>query len=455
MKISIFGVGYVGLVTGVCFAEMGNTVMCCDIDQKKVDLLKRGQSPIYEPGLSELIESNLYAKRLMFTTEIETTVMSASMIFIAVGTPSDVDGSSDLKYVLSVAKSIGHFINEDKVIIVKSTVPVGTCLKVKTQVLESMKARGVSYQVDVVSNPEFLKEGSAINDCLRPNRVVIGLENKNLKELFLQLYSPFFPKENQAIYFMDLASSELTKYAANAMLATRISFMNEISRLCEQVDANIESVRLGIGSDPRIGSQFLYAGIGYGGSCFPKDVRALLKTAASYDLSFELLQAVELINQKQRHHFTKRILNFFEGDLKGKTFTIWGLAFKPGTDDIREAPSLDVISFLLERGAKIQAFDPEAMIHVQRHFGDKFFDRELHIKYYEDQYEALAGASCLIVVTEWKSFRQPDFERIKKTLDTPVIFDGRNIYDSQQMKEKGFHYFPVGKKITSIKSRLG
>jgi len=442
MKISIFGVGYVGLVTGVCFSEMGSDVLCCDVDSNKIEKLKNGISPIFEPGLDELIQNNLQSKRLFFTTEIKNTVETADIIFIAVGTPSDVDGSSDLKYVLNVAESIGTYINKPKVVIVKSTVPVGTCQKVKKVIQEKMNQRGVNHQFQIVSNPEFLKEGTAINDCLRPSRIIVGVEEESVKSKITELYAPFFPKENQTIYFMDIASSELTKYAANAMLATRISFMNEIALLCERVDANIEYIRLGIGSDPRIGPQFLYAGVGYGGSCFPKDIRALLNTGNANDLPMELLKSVELINKNQRNHFISKISKFYGNSLKDKKFALWGLSFKPGTDDIREAPSLDVIKFLTDGGAKVTAYDPEGIDNTRAFLGTND-----HVTFVTNQYDALNAVDALIVVTEWKSFRSPDFEKMKELMTNKVIFDGRNIYESKVMASNGFKYFPIGKKV--------
>lgn len=444
MKISIFGVGYVGLVTGVCFSEMGSEVLCCDVDTNKIEKLKDGISPIYEPGLDELIQSNLQAKRLQFTTEVKPTVETADIIFIAVGTPSDVDGSSDLKYVLKVAETIGAYINKPKIVIVKSTVPVGTCQKVKKTIQNQMNLRGVSYDLQIVSNPEFLKEGTAINDCLRPSRVIVGIESDSVRSKIAELYAPFFPKDNQTIFFMDIASSELTKYAANAMLATRISFMNEIALLCERVDANVESIRLGIGSDPRIGSQFLYAGIGYGGSCFPKDIRALLNTGMQNDLPMDLLKSVELINKHQKSHFISKISKFYGNDLKNKKFALWGLSFKPGTDDIREAPSLDVINFLTGAGAKVTAYDPEAIDNTRA-----FLGTNTNVCFVNDQYEALNDADALVVVTEWKSFRLPDFGKMKSLMANKVIFDGRNIYESKTIATYGFKYFPIGKKVVS------
>ena len=438
MQISVFGTGYVGLVTGVCFAEMGNDVICADIDTAKIAKLKDGISPIYEPGLDQLITNNIQAKRIIFTTDLKTAIDKSEIIFIAVGTPSDTDGSADLKYVLSVAETIATHMTEYKLIVTKSTVPVGTYLKIKERIEQTFKKRGQSFSYDVVSNPEFLREGSAIEDCLKPHRVVVGVESEKAAAILKRIYDPFLKNGNPYLT-MDPLSSEMTKYAANAMLATKISLMNEFSRLCDKVGADIENVRRGLGADPRIGPHFIYAGVGYGGSCFPKDVRALIHTGRERDERLEILESVENCNHTQRKNFYGKVQKKL-GSLKGKTLAIWGIAFKPGTDDIREAPAMDLIEWGLKDGASIRAYDPVAAENAKTHFaGSK------NLTFFEDQYEALKEADALIIVTEWKSFREPNFKKMKEHLKNPLIFDGRNIYMLNDVTEMGFEYISVGR----------
>lgn len=438
MQISVFGTGYVGLVTGVCFAEMGNDVICADIDAAKIAKLQDGISPIYEPGLDALITNNIHAKRITFTTDLKAAVSKSEIIFIAVGTPSDVDGSADLKYVLSVAETIAHNMNEYKLIVTKSTVPVGTYLKIKARVEETFKKRGQSFAFDVVSNPEFLREGSAIEDCLKPHRVVVGVESEKAAAILKRIYDPFLKNGNPYLT-MDPLSSEMTKYAANAMLATKISLMNEFSRLCDKVGADIENVRRGLGSDPRIGPHFIYAGVGYGGSCFPKDVRALIHTGRDRDERLEILESVENVNTHQRKNFYSKVQKKL-GSLKGKTIGIWGIAFKPGTDDIREAPAMDLIEWAMKDGATVRAFDTVAAENAKAHFAGA-----ASLTFFDDQYETLKGCDALLIVTEWKSFREPNFKKMKELLKTPLIFDGRNIYTTADVVEMGFEYISVGR----------
>jgi UDPglucose 6-dehydrogenase len=439
MKISVFGTGYVGLVTGVCFAEMGNEVICADIDEKKIAKLQDGISPIYEPGLDDLITGNLKAKRIHFTTDLKKAVEASDLLFIAVGTPSDVDGSADLRYVLQVAETIGTHMNQYKVIINKSTVPVGTQKKVKDMVGQVLRQRGASIEYDVVSNPEFLREGAAIEDCLKPNRVVVGCESEKAAQAMRRLYEPFL-KSGNPLLIMDPLSSEMTKYAANSMLATKISLMNEFSRVCEKVGADIEQVRRGIGSDFRIGPHFIFAGVGYGGSCFPKDVKALIKAGSLVDEQMEILESVERANQLQRENFFLKVKKAVGGSLKGLKVAQWGIAFKPGTDDIREAPALSLIEHFLGEGASVCAYDPVAADNAKAYFGS-----EAALSFKEDQYDVLEGASVLVIATEWKSFREPDFERMKKLMKSAVICDGRNIYNPHDMKETGFQYYSIGR----------
>ena len=439
MRVTIFGSGYVGLVTGACLADAGNDVLCVDVDQKKIEGLKQGIVPIHEPGLDALIRSNIEAERLKFTTSARDGVDHGLFQLIAVGTPPDEDGSADLKYVLAVARSIGEHMAEYKVVITKSTVPVGTSDKVRGAVAESLKKRGTDLEYDVVSNPEFLKEGAAIEDFMRPDRVVVGTDNPRVTELLRALYDPF-TRSREKLIIMDLRSAELTKYAANAMLATKISFMNELANLAERFGADIEKVRVGIGSDPRIGYHFIYPGLGYGGSCFPKDVQALARSARSVGYEPSLLDSVEAVNKAQKQVLFEKISKHYDGNLKGKTIALWGLAFKPGTDDMREAPSRVLLELLWNAGAKVRAFDPAAIKEARRIFGERD-DLTLCSR----ARETLEGADALAIVTEWKEFRSPDFDYLKKQLKAPVIFDGRNLYDPAMMKKQGFKYYAIGR----------
>jgi len=439
MRVTIFGSGYVGLVTGACLADAGNDVLCVDIDEKKIEGLKQGIIPIHEPGLDALIKSNIEAERLKFTTSAKEGVDHGLFQLIAVGTPPDEDGSADLKYVLAVARSIGEHMTEYKVVITKSTVPVGTSDKVSGAVLETLKKRNATVEFDVVSNPEFLKEGAAIEDFMRPDRVVVGTDNPRVTELLRALYDPF-TRSREKLIVMDLRSAELTKYAANAMLATKISFMNELANLAERFGADIEKVRVGIGSDPRIGYHFIYPGLGYGGSCFPKDVQALARSARGVGYTPALLDSVEAVNKRQKEVLFEKISKHFCGNLKGKTIAMWGLAFKPGTDDMREAPSRVLLEQLWHAGAKVRAFDPAAMKETRRIYGERA-DLTLCAR----ARETLEGADALTIVTEWKEFRSPDFDFLKKQLSTPVIFDGRNLYDPGMMKKLGFKYYAIGR----------
>jgi UDPglucose 6-dehydrogenase len=436
MKVTIVGSGYVGLVTGACFSEVGIDVVCVDIDQKKIDNLNNGIIPIFEPGLEEMILRNMKKGRLHFTTSITEAIQESEVLFIAVGTPPDEDGSADLKYVLAVARDCGKQMNDYMLIVTKSTVPVGTAEKVRNAVQQELNKRNSKIRFDVASNPEFLKEGAAINDFLKPDRIVIGLESERAKELMNNLYKPF-TMNGHPLIFMDITSAEMTKYAANSMLAAKISFMNDIANLCEIVGADINMVRKGIGSDSRIGNKFIYPGIGYGGSCFPKDVQALIKTASEYNYELRVLKAVEAVNKDQKLVLFNKIMNYFDGDIVGKTISLWGLSFKPQTDDMREAPSLVIVNKLLEAGAKVKAYDPVAMKEARHHFGDT-------ISYCEDQYEALIDADAVAIITEWPEFKFPNFKIMKKLLTTPVVFDGRNIYDKSQLLNNGFDYFCIG-----------
>ena len=433
MKIAVIGTGYVGLVTGTCFAETGNEVMCVDINQRKVDMLNNGQITIYEPGLEKIFLRNLKEDRLKFTSDLKTGIKDAQILFLALPTPPGEDGSADLKYVLGVAKSLGSLISEYVVVVDKSTVPVGTAEKVTAAIAENAKV-----EFDVVSNPEFLREGVAVEDFMKPDRVVIGCGSERAKKLMSELYAPFVRSGNPLI-FMDVRSAELTKYAANAFLATKITFMNEISQLCERLDADVDMVRLGIGSDARIGKRFLFPGIGYGGSCFPKDVQALVKSSNEVAYDFQILNAVMDVNEKQKLHLIPKVESHFKGDLKGKHFALWGLAFKPNTDDIREAPALYMIDALINAGATVTAFDPEAMPNVKQMVGDK-------IQFAESQYEALEGADALLIATEWNEFRTPDFNKIGQLLKNKTIFDGRNLFDIATMEKLGYHYESIGRK---------
>jgi len=432
MKLAVVGTGYVGLVTGTCFAESGNQVVCIDIDAEKVKLMKEGKVPIYEPGLDTLFERNIAQERLSFTTNLEEGIREAKVIFLALPTPPGADGSADLQYVLDVSKKLGPMLKEYTVIVNKSTVPVGTADKVRNAVAENCKV-----EFDVVSNPEFLKEGYAVEDFMKPDRIVIGTRSHRAREIMEKLYKPFV-RQGNPIIFMDERSSEMTKYAANAFLATKITFMNEIANLCDRVGANVDMVRRGIGTDVRIGKHFLYSGIGYGGSCFPKDVQAIVKTAHENDMNLEILEAVIRINEKQKTVLIPKMKEYFGGSLKGRRVAIWGLAFKANTDDIREAPALYIIEELLKEGAEVVVHDPEALNNVRKLFGDK-------IKYSELQYEALDEADCLMIVTDWQSFRNPNFGKVAIKLKNKVIFDGRNLFEHDEMAEIGFTYFSIGR----------
>ena len=437
MKIAIVGTGYVGLVTGTCFAEMGTEVFCVDVDKNKIDNLKNGIVPIYEPGLDELVTRNMQAGRLHFTTELKECLDEVEVIFSAVGTPPDEDGSADLKYVLEVARTIGRNMKQYKLVVTKSTVPVGTASKVRAVIQEELDKRGVTVDFDVASNPEFLKEGNAISDFMSPDRVVVGVESARAEKLMSKLYKPFL-LNNFRVIFMDIPSAEMTKYAANSMLATRISFMNDIANLCEIVGADVNMVRSGIGSDTRIGRKFLYPGIGYGGSCFPKDVKALIKTAEQNGYTMRVLTAVEEVNENQKSVLFEKLMKQFNGDLQGKTVALWGLAFKPETDDMREAPALVLIDKLLKAGCKVRAYDPAAVQECKRRIGDTIY-------YACDMYDAVLDADVLMLVTEWKEFRLPSWAVIKKTMSRQIVLDGRNIYDKKEMEELGFIYSCIGK----------
>jgi UDPglucose 6-dehydrogenase len=437
MKITIVGSGYVGLVTGTCFAEVGIEVSCVDVDRQKIEGLRKGIVPIYEPGLEAMISRNIEKGRLHFTTDLASTLPACEVVFIAVGTPPDEDGSADLKYVLDVAREVGRNISDYILIATKSTVPVGTGEKVRSAVQKELDRRGENLGFDVASNPEFLKEGAAIQDFLKPDRIVIGTASARAEKIMKKLYNPF-TLNGHPIIFMDIPSAEMTKYAANAMLATRISFMNEVANLCEIMGANVDMVRKGIGSDPRIGSKFIYPGTGYGGSCFPKDVKALIKTANDNNFDMSLLKAVEAVNDRQKETLFRKVSKFFGGNLKGKKIALWGLSFKPQTDDMREAPSRVLIKLFLEAGCSVSAYDPVAMKEAERILGDS-------IELCDDQYEAVRNADCLLLVTEWKEFRVPDLDRIKGLMKNPAIFDGRNIYDREELVAAGFSYFAIGK----------
>lgn len=431
------GAGYVGLVTGACFAEMGNTVTCIDVNKEKITNLEKGIMPIYEPGLKEMVLRNVEAGRLLFSTTFAGCIDSAEVVFSAVGTPPDEDGSADLRYVIEVARDFGRNINKYAIIITKSTVPVGTAEKVKRVVTEELTKRGVDIPFDVVSNPEFLKEGSAIADFMRPDRVVCGIESEQARYIMEHLYRPFMLTSDR-LFFCDLPSAEMIKYAANSMLATRISFMNDIANLCEIVGANVDSVRKGIGSDARIGRQFLYPGCGYGGSCFPKDVKALIRTADKYDYNMQVLKAVESVNEKQKLIPFFKLHKLLNGKLSGKKIAVWGLAFKPGTDDMREAPSLILINQLLHAGCSVSAYDPVATNEAKRYFGEET------VEYTNDMYEPLVDADALVIVTDWKQFRMPNWSIIKKTMRIRIIVDGRNLYSKAEMEKEGFTYARIG-----------
>lgn len=436
MNIAVVGTGYVGLVTGTCFAEMGNHVTCVDIDANKVEKMRNMVIPIYEPHLDILFERNIKQGRLQFTTNLEEAIADATVIFLALPTPPGEDGSADLSYVLGVANNLGRIIKDYKIIINKSTVPVGTAEKVREAI-----AKNSIVHFDVISNPEFLREGFAVDDFMKPDRVVIGTKSEKAKKIMSDLYAPFV-RQGNPIYFMDERSSELTKYAANAFLATKITFMNEIANLCEKVGANVDAVRIGIGSDSRIGKRFLFAGIGYGGSCFPKDVQALHRTSKDFKYDFKLLTSVMEVNEKQKTVIVEKVRQHFGGDLAGKKFAVWGLAFKPDTDDIREAPALYIIKDLIAAGASVSAFDPEAMENVKRTMGEV-------LQYANDPYETLQDADALLIATEWALFRTPDFDRMKSLMKSKTIFDGRNLYDLQRMSEMGFYYNSIGRETVS------
>lgn len=438
MKIVVVGTGYVGLVSGTCFAEIGVDVTCVDVDRKKIEMLNNGRIPIYEPGLEDIYKRNFERGRLCFTTSLEESMKDADAVFIAVGTPPDEDGSADLKYVLDVAGEIGRIIDHYLVVVTKSTVPVGTSVKVKNTILAELEKRGENISFDMASNPEFLKEGSAVDDFLKPDRIVIGIESEKAKKLMSRLYKPFM-LNGHPILFMDILSSEMTKYAANSMLATKISFINDMANLCEIIGADVEAVRRGIGSDVRIGDKFIYPGIGYGGSCFPKDVQALIRTADENGYSLDILKAVESVNYRQKTVLFEKISRHFNGNLKGKRFAMWGLSFKPKTDDMREAPSLTIIEQLLKAGASIVAYDPVAMQEGKRILGEK-------IEFADDQYSACVYADALILVTEWNEFRLLNFKVLQKLLKNKIIFDGRNIYNPEELAEQSFIYYGIGKK---------
>ena len=441
MNITVVGSGYVGLVTGTCFAEMGNKVTCIDIDQDKIAKLKKGIIPIYEPGLENMVLNNVKSGDLTFSTKLEDGLENAKVVFIAVGTPMGEDGSADLQYVLSVASEIGQKMKNPLIIVDKSTVPVGTADKVADQVEKDLKQRGVSLDFHVVSNPEFLKEGAAINDFMKPDRIVIGADDDIAFETMRDLYAPFTHNHDRMIE-MDIRSAEMTKYVANAMLATKISFMNEIANICELVDADVNKVRIGIGSDSRIGYSFIYPGSGYGGSCFPKDVKALKRIAEKEGYKAELISSVEVVNDKQKLVIAEKVVRRFGDNLSGKTFAIWGLAFKPGTDDMREAPAIYIAKELVKRGASIKAYDPKAM-----HEAASYYLKDTpNISYFNSKYETLADANAMILLTEWKEFRSPDFEELKMKLIDPIIFDGRNQYSHLRLEDKGFEYYQIGKK---------
>ena len=441
MKLGFVGTGYVGLVAATCFAEMGNDVVCVDVDENKIENLQKGIIPIYEPGLESMVKRNCEGGRLIFTTDLSEAVRESLFIFIAVGTPEDEDGSADLAHVLKAAEGIGERIEAYRIVVIKSTAPIGTADRVRDVIAEKIRARGLSIEFDLVSNPEFMKEGDAVNDFMKPDRVIIGTDNVRTAELMKELYGTFAMNRDKLIV-MDIRSAELTKYAANAMLATRISFMNELSAVCEKLGADISMVRKGIGSDSRIGLSFIYPGIGYGGSCFPKDIKALIATARGARCDSQILLAVEAVNRRQRVLMMEKMDRYFasRGGLDGKIAAVWGLSFKPNTDDVRESPALDIVSMLLQRGAAVQAYDPQAISGARRVLGDS-----AEVVYFDNPYSALAGADFLALLTEWHLFRNPDFDRMKKMLKSPVVFDGRNQYEPAEMKTRGFQYFCIGR----------
>ena len=443
MKTIILGTGYVGLVTGTCFAETGIDVVCVDIDQHKIENLRNGIIPIYEPGLEPMVKRNLEKKRLVFSTSVKENLADCEALFIAVGTPPGEDGSADLKYVISAAREIGKHMNSYLVIVTKSTVPIGTSTKVKDVVQQELDKRGVKIEFDVASNPEFLKEGAAVEDFLKPDRIILGIESEQARKILNRLYHPFLLNGHPIIY-MDIPSAEMTKYAANCMLATKISFMNDLANLCELVGADINAVRKGIGSDPRIGNKFIYSGIGFGGSCFPKDVKALIRTAGDFGYSLDVVKAVEEVNNRQKEVMFHKIHHHFKGRLKNKVFGLWGLSFKPNTDDMRESPSLRIIEMLVKAGAIVKAYDPVAMPEGKKILGDS-------VIFGRDMYDVMIDASGLILATEWSEFRVPNFKLLAKIMKDYVIFDGRNIYDPAEVKENGFDYYGVGRKHQRIK----
>lgn len=442
MKITVVGTGYVGLVSGTCFAEMGNTVCCIDVDQKKIEGLKKGIIPIYEPGLEAMVLRNTANGNLTFSTDLASKLNDTDIAFIAVGTPMGEDGSADLKYVVQVAQTIGNHMTRPLLVVDKSTVPVGTADQVRQTIQAALDKRGLSIDFHVLSNPEFLKEGDAIADFMKPDRVVIGGDDPEALEVMKELYAPFFRTNMDRMITMDVRSAEMTKYVANAMLATKISFMNEVANICELVGADVNKVRVGIGSDSRIGYSFIYPGCGYGGSCFPKDVKALQKTALSYGYEPQIIQAVEQVNDQQKLRIAQKVVSHFGEDLSGKRFAVWGLAFKPETDDMREAPAIYIIQELVKRGASVTAFDPKAMKEAKEHYLKDLAG----VSYVDQKYEAVHGADALILLTEWKTFRSPDFEQIKESLKEPVIFDGRNQYNEKVLTKMGFSYYQIGKK---------
>lgn len=439
MKIAVVGTGYVGLVTGTCLSDLGNSVYCVDVNERKIKELSEGIIPIYEPGLEQLVKNNFEAGRLKFTTDIKEALKSSDICFIAVGTPMGEDGSADLQYVLQVAEDIGRYMEHHMYVIDKSTVPVGTAQKVKAKIQEELDKRESALTFDVISNPEFLKEGTAIEDCSRPDRIVIGTDNDNAAKVMRELYLPLV-KNTESIIFMDIASAEMTKYTANAMLATKISFMNEISNICERVGADVNKVRLGIGSDRRIGFSFIYPGCGYGGSCFPKDVQALIKTSESFGYETKILNAVEEVNKEQKQVLPKKVVKRFGEDLTGKIFAVWGLAFKPDTDDMRQAAAITIVNELTKRGAEVRAYDPKA----EKEARECYLKGNEKVSYVDSKYVALKDADAMLLVTEWKEFRAPDFEEMKKELKNPIIFDGRNQYEAERLKELGFEYYQIG-----------
>lgn len=439
MKIAVIGTGYVGLVTGTCFAEMGNKVWCFDVDKEKIRRLNQGEIPIYEPGLENMIKSNCDLGHIYFTSEIEEALKESQVCFIAVGTPMGEDGSADLKYVMTAAANIGKNMVRHMYVVDKSTVPVGTAVLVKEIIQKELLIRKADLTFDVISNPEFLKEGSAVSDCMKPDRVIIGTDNDKAAKIMKELYSPYV-RNTGNIILMDIASAEMTKYTANAMLAAKISFMNEIGNICERVGADVNKVRIGIGSDSRIGYSFIYAGCGYGGSCFPKDVQALIKTSYQNGYTPKMLEAVEEVNRRQKEIIPQKVIKRFGDDLKGKRFAVWGLSFKPDTDDMRESPAITIINCLTSHGAEITAYDPKAVKYAK----DCYLKGNGKVGYVKNKYEALSGADALILVTEWKEFRQPDFDEMKKLLKEPVLFDGRNQYDKVRMSERGWEYYQIG-----------